>query len=188
MVALVRWGVAIVIAALAACSHTPGGEATIDAPGGSGSIDAPLIDAGVDAGPCGMRTDRRGKTSRTIQAAGATRTYIIYLPVNDDPHTPVPLVYVFHGYLMSGEDMYDFTGYPALADTDHIALAFPDGESGPDSVAAPWNVGSDVCPATAGLEPPASNRRARPATTSRSSTRCAPTSKPINASTPIMYS
>ena len=122
-----------------------GGGRDASATGDAGSGSASSI--------CGTRTDRRGKTSRTIEAAGLSRTYIVYLPTAIDPATPIPLVYVFHGYTMSGENMYDITGYPALADADQVALAFPDGQGGPNSALAPWNVGSNVCPAD-GIPPP----------------------------------
>jgi polyhydroxybutyrate depolymerase len=90
----------------------------------------------------------RGMTSRSVVVGGKTRTYIIYLPASADPTTPMPFVYVFHGYLMSGQDMYDITQYTAIADAEGIGLAFPDGEGGPDSLEAPWNVenaGQTVC-------------------------------------------
>jgi len=60
----------------------------------------------------------------------------------------MPFVLVFHGYTMSGDEMYDITQYAALADSEGIALVFPDGEGGPDSLASPWNVknaGQTVC-------------------------------------------
>jgi polyhydroxybutyrate depolymerase len=63
-------------------------------------------------------------------------------------------VFVHHGYTMSGQNMYDITGYPALADREHVAVAFPDGQGGAASLTAPWNVGLNVCPAD-GVQPPA---------------------------------
>jgi polyhydroxybutyrate depolymerase len=135
--------------ALAACGNAPNGGPVDASP-----IDTSKpIDAAPDAGPCGMRAGMRGKTSRTVHIASLDRTYVVYLPPNDDPHTPVPLVYVHHGYTMSGQIMYDITGYPALADTEHIALAFPDGQGNP-ATDAPWNVGTDVCNAIGGFQPP----------------------------------
>jgi polyhydroxybutyrate depolymerase len=71
----------------------------------------------------------------------------MYLPQSLDPATRVPLVYVFHGATMSGQEMYDVTQYAAIADREGIALVFPDGEGGPGSL-APWNVenpGETVC-------------------------------------------
>ena len=65
----------------------------------------------------------------------------------------MPLVIVHHGYTMSGELMHDITDYQAIADAEGVALAFPDGQAGPNSLGAPWNVGANVCPADA-LPPP----------------------------------
>jgi polyhydroxybutyrate depolymerase len=84
---------------------------------------------------------------------GANRTYLIYLPPTLDPTKPVPFVFVAHGYTMSGQAMHDITGYTALADTEGFGVAFPDGESGPNSLGPPWNVGQNVCPSTLGAPP-----------------------------------
>lgn len=70
----------------------------------------------------------RGKTSRTIVAGGLTRTYQLYLRPGD-PQTPMPLVFVHHGYTMSGQQMFDITGYKQLADDEKIAVVFPDGQA-----------------------------------------------------------
>jgi polyhydroxybutyrate depolymerase len=85
----------------------------------------------------------RGKTSRTVKVGTASRTYVAYLPQSLSPTKPVPFVYVFHGYTMSGEQMYDITQYATLADSEGIAVVFPDGQTGD-----PWNVsdnGAAVC-------------------------------------------
>jgi polyhydroxybutyrate depolymerase len=132
----------LIITALVACS-APHHAAVTDGP--TSSLDAAST---IDAGPCGMRSGMRGMTNRTAQVAGLTRTYIIYLPTAFDPAKPLPLVFVFHGYTMSGQEMFDITQYAALADSEGIALAFPDGEGGPDSLVDPWNVenpGQTVC-------------------------------------------
>jgi polyhydroxybutyrate depolymerase len=93
----------------------------------------------------GKKPTRRGLTSRSLTVSGASRTYLVYLPQAGDPNKPVPLVYVHHGYTMSGQAMVDITGYAALADQEGIAVVFPDGEAGPNALGAPWNVGSNVC-------------------------------------------
>src|ERR1041385_8850872 len=114
---------------VAACGSSPGPAAALD-----GAADTPgLADATPDAAACGLRTGLRGKTSRMLHVANLARTYIVYLPTAVDPTTPIPLVYVHHGYTMSGDAMFSATGYPALADSEHIALVFPDGQSGPNS-------------------------------------------------------
>lgn len=136
-----RWLACLV---LAGCGHEVA-PVTPDAH----DVDAAAIQP--DAGTCGIRSGQRGKTERTIRAGGIDRTYIVYLPSGADPAKPIPLVYVHHGYSMSAQAMFDITGYTALADTEHIALAFPDGQAGPDTFAPPWNVGTGICPASSGV-------------------------------------
>ena len=104
-------------------------------------------DAGSSA-TCGLRSGKRGLSSRSVSAGGTTRTYLAYLPPSLDPSKAAPFVFVFHGYLMSGQKMFDITHYSEIADTDGVAIVFPDGESGPNSILPPWNVessGETVC-------------------------------------------
>ncbi len=141
--------VAIAALALAACN-----SAAKQAGNGQDAAGSDATNA-TDGTPiaCGTRGGMRGKTMRTVTAAGLTRTYLVYLPAELDPKEHVPLVIVAHGYTMSGRAMYDITQYAALADAEHIAVAFPDGQNGPDSFGAPWNVGANVCPSTSGATP-----------------------------------
>jgi len=128
-----------------------------------GSPTAPAADDGddapadsivpPDAGACGLRGGQRGYTTRTATVAGLDRSYHVYLPASASPDTPLPLVIVFHGYTMSGDKMHDITDYTAIADAEGVALAFPDGQGGPDTLGAPWNVGAGVCPSFAGSPP-----------------------------------
>lgn len=140
--------------ATVACGHSPGttngdddDQPTIDATASDGhvAIDAPAS--------CGLRTGMRGKTNRTLMVDSLNRTYIVYLPAQVSPSEHIPLVFVHHGYTMSGQNMYDITGYPALADREHVAVAFPDGQGGPSNLTAPWNVGSNVCNSVSGPPP-----------------------------------
>jgi polyhydroxybutyrate depolymerase len=145
-------GLAVVVA-LGAC-HSPSPATT-----GGDDDDVMMIDAAIDApppytGPCGTRGGMRGKTNRKVNVGGVDRTYIVYLP-DVDPKTPIPFVGVFHGYTMSGQNMYDSTEYAQLADSEHIAVVFPDGQAGPGSLGAPWNVGTNVCPSLVGPPPDA---------------------------------
>jgi poly(3-hydroxybutyrate) depolymerase len=100
-----------------------------------------------DAGPCGLRTGMRGKTSRTLTVNGTTRTYIAYLPATATATTPAPFVFVTHGALMDAADMFDVTVYSAIADSDGVAVAFLDGQNTNSSTGAvtldPWNVSDD---------------------------------------------
>lgn len=138
----------VLICALAVgCSSSPSMTTSDDAP-----IDA-APDVAPDAGPCGLRTSMRGKTNREVTIDGLKRTYIVYVPTDGDAKAPMPLVFVHHGYTMSGQLMFDITKYAALADAEGIALAFPDGQGGPNTAKAPWNVGSGICPSYAGTPP-----------------------------------
>ncbi len=141
---------ALLLVASACGSSSTGGLATGDAASSHDGTIAVIPDA---APTCGTRSGMRGKTSRTLHVASLDRTYLVYLPADLDPATPVPLVFVHHGYTMSGQNMFDITGYPALADREHIAVAFPDGQAGPNSAGAPWHIGANVCPAD-GVAPP----------------------------------
>jgi polyhydroxybutyrate depolymerase len=132
---------------LAACHSAAKPAAHDDAPGA-------IADATADASTCGQRAGARGLTHRTMMLGGLQRTYSVYLPLGVAPTAPAPLVFVFHGYSMSGQEMYDVTDWTSIADGNGVALAFPDGESGPNSLNAPWNVGSNVCPAAASVAPP----------------------------------
>ena len=101
--------------------------------------------AGTGAGAdCGARSGMRGKTSRSVMVSGSKRTFIAYLPEMADPATPLPFVYVFHGANQTGQNLYDMTEYAKLADSEGIAVVFPDGQgvssaTGLSSL-TPWNV------------------------------------------------
>jgi len=139
-----RPAVLALVFTLGACGSSPGGGD--DAPGG----DAPVP---PDAGPCGVRGGMRGLSSREVVIDGLERTYLVYLPPAAAPKAPLPLVFVHHGYTMSGRNMFDVTEYAALADAEGIAVVFPDGQGGPNTNLAPWNVGTGVCPSLIGPPP-----------------------------------
>ena len=97
-----------------------------------------------DAGVCGARTGMRGKTTRTLMVDGKSRTYVAYLPPAASPATALPFVYVFHGANQNGSEMFDITQYSTLADSEGVAVVFPDGQ-GTSSITSvnsltPWNV------------------------------------------------
>src|SRR5690242_5776003 len=88
---------------VAACGSPPGPAAAVDAAAADATV---LADATPDSATCGVRSGMRGKTSRMLHVANLDRTYIVYLPAGVDPKTPIPLVYVHHGYTMSGDSMF----------------------------------------------------------------------------------
>jgi poly(3-hydroxybutyrate) depolymerase len=116
--------------------------------GGSGSSGG----GGGDAGACGTRTGMRGQTTRSLMVGSTTRTYVAYLPQSASATTPLPFVYVFHGANQTGAELYTMTEYSTLADSDGIAVVFPDGQGASSvtgtGVLEPWNVsdnGAAVC-------------------------------------------
>jgi polyhydroxybutyrate depolymerase len=127
-------------------TNTEPGDAAVrtDDGGASGTSDDAGANGDAGASACvGRPGVLKGKTDRTVKAAGVSRTYVLYEPEGIDPNAPVPLVLVFHGMMMSGQEMFDITEYSALADSEKFVVAFPNGE--PLSV-GPWNVGKKVCP------------------------------------------
>lgn len=106
----------------------------------------------ASSSPCATRSGMRGKTTRTLTVGGTQRTYVAYLPQALDANDAAPLVLVFHGAAMNGEEMYEITGYSGLADTAKFAVAFADGQDTNSSTGAstldPWSVsddGAQVC-------------------------------------------
>ena len=118
---------AAIVLAVAGCGSSGGGSGA--SASGSGSEGDASVSASSDSGSCGTRTSMRGKTSRTVKVGTASRTYIAYLPPKFSPTKPLPFVYVFHGATMTGAQMYDITQYATLADSEGIAVVFPDGQA-----------------------------------------------------------
>jgi polyhydroxybutyrate depolymerase len=76
------------------------------ATGGSGG-------GGGPSSGCGKTTAKPNrKTQQTMDIGGTTRYYLLNVPSNADPSTPLPLVFALHGYDMNNValvDLYDFT-------------------------------------------------------------------------------
>lgn len=139
------WLVTVVVASASACGDD----------GAAGPVDASRPDAPPDALACGTRGGSRGLSSREMMLDGLRRTYLVYLPPGGNPEAGMPLVFVHHGFTMSGQIMFEATDYKTLADREGIAVAFPDGQGGPNSSSAPWSVGvaRELCPSYFGAPP-----------------------------------
>jgi polyhydroxybutyrate depolymerase len=85
-------------------------------------------------------------------AAGLTRSFIYYAPATLDANKPAPLVFVPHGYTMNADQMFDITGYAAIADREGFVVIFPNGQAG-GLIDGPWNVGAPDCSSSLGLLP-----------------------------------
>ncbi len=100
-------------------SPTPAPTATPTAPAvrGTPGCGQPLA-AGLRAGET---------TSRTLQSAGRTRTYLVHVPKGYDPARPIPLVLNFHGLGSNGAQQHVYGGWVPLADREGFVVASPNG-------------------------------------------------------------
>lgn len=88
--------------------------------------------------PCTGKMGGSGDVSRVWNDVAQ---YITHYPSGLDPNTPVPLVFVAHGFTMSGAVMQTLTNFDAVADRDKFVVVYPDGDGG----AFPWDVGVGAC-------------------------------------------
>jgi polyhydroxybutyrate depolymerase len=75
----------------------------------------------------------KGLHGRTLEVAGVSRQYLLYVPRTIQ--RPAPLVLAFHGLHQSAAWMASRTGLVAAAERAHVVLALPDGLHGA------WNDG-----------------------------------------------
>lgn len=131
----------------------PGGNASSASVSGSGGNGGSTLGGSSSSGSSpsvvsscsGKAGALRGKSNQMLTAGGLPRTFVHYAPANLNPNQPVPVVIAAHGWLQSGQAMYDLTQYQNVADREGFVLMYPDGE--PASV-GPWNVGEGACPST----------------------------------------
>lgn len=140
-----------------------GADENEDAPGAAGAAAANAGSGSVAGSPAGtwpassgVCTNKpgslRGKSAQMLMAARLARSFIYYAPVTLDANTPAPLVIVPHGYTMNAEQMFDVTGYAAIADREGFVVIFPNGQTG-GILDGPWNVGAPDCSSSLGLLP-----------------------------------
>jgi polyhydroxybutyrate depolymerase len=66
---------------------------------------------------------------------GINRTWIVYLPVDFNQNESLPLIVALHGLTQNGQEIMQFSGFNAIADTGRFVVVYPDG------VNNSWNVG-----------------------------------------------
>ncbi|MBN1653805.1 MAG: DUF4215 domain-containing protein [Deltaproteobacteria bacterium] len=99
-----------------------------------GSNNEQKADSGIEEEECGAGGPLApGTYERTV---ADDRVFQLYVPKKLNTSRKVPLVFVHHGFTMSGEMMMRLTSWTQIADEEGIVVAFPDGGG-----AAPWNVG-----------------------------------------------
>jgi polyhydroxybutyrate depolymerase len=111
----------------------------------------PASAGSTGTGACSGKPGKQGNDSRVWDKEGAQ--YIVHFPPDLDPNQPVPLVFVAHGFTMSGAVMQSITGFDKIADTDHFVVVYPDGDGG----ATPWNVGAGSCAPGSVVDAPAAD-------------------------------
>ncbi|HEU5040879.1 MAG TPA: PHB depolymerase family esterase [Gemmatimonadales bacterium] len=81
----------------------------------------------VTLGPPLAAQTAGGEQRRSLEAGGARRSYLLYLPSSYQRGRPLPLVLVFHGAGGRGSGMARHTGFSRLAEQEGFAVAYPDG-------------------------------------------------------------
>lgn len=117
---------------------TGGMTGGVGATGGDGAVGGMTGGSKPPSGPCTGKPGGTGDVSRTWNNVAQ---YITHYPAGLDPNTPVPLVFVAHGFTMSGAAMQSLTDFDAVADRDKFVVVYPDGDGG----AFPWDVGVGAC-------------------------------------------
>lgn len=105
----------------------PGSEAPDPTPPDTGTS-PPAGCTGLTLGP--------GDSWVEMQFADQRRSVHLHVPPGYDGHTPVGLLFLFHGYFGHWTEMRDGTGIEARSDTDGFLVAYPEGMD--DT----WNAGT----------------------------------------------
>jgi polyhydroxybutyrate depolymerase len=119
------------------------GDGGMAGSGGMGAVGG-IAGSGGDAGASGTGgapscTGKPGVAGNATRSAAGTQ-YIVHGPAGLDGNTAVPLVFIAHGWTMSGALMQSITGYDAVADREKFIVVYPNGQGG-----NPWNVGNGAC-------------------------------------------
>jgi polyhydroxybutyrate depolymerase len=70
----------------------------------------------------------------------SNRTFLVHVPPEYHPKTPLPLVVVVHGAFSTGSQTEIETGFSTLADSEHFLVAYPEG-IGIFGLFQHWNAG-----------------------------------------------
>jgi len=80
------------------------------------------------------------RVSTSITYNIANRTYLLHVPPDYNPTTPLPLVVVLHGAFSTGKQTEMETGFSDLADRERFLVAYPEG-IGIFGLLQHWNAG-----------------------------------------------
>ena len=76
---------------------------------------------------------------RTIHYDGLEREYFIYVPENYTGDEPIPLLFSYHGYTATAEQLMDYVDFFSIADKEGFMLVYPQGSLLAGNTH--WNVG-----------------------------------------------
>ncbi len=80
----------------------------------------------------------------TIQHNGLTRNHLTYVPGSYDGTTPLPLVFVLHGFTQSNTAIMNVTGFNAVAETNGFIAVYPNGVNNGWNTSSPFPGGSSA--------------------------------------------
>jgi len=99
---------------------------------------------------CGQSTPTRispsspvieaGDVTRSLTFDGKERSYLLHIPPGIDPDHATPVVLIFHGFGLSGEEMVRISGFNEQADAEGFFAVYPEGSGSTPA----WN-GGDCC-------------------------------------------
>ena len=89
---------------------------------------AASVPARPSSGCKAARPPERGERfDRSIEVGGVERRYVLDVPTEPDPGTPLPLLLDFHGLGHSGAGVWRVSGFRALARRTPFVTAYPEG-------------------------------------------------------------
>jgi len=84
----------------------------------------------------------QAQVTGTIQHNGITRNHITYAPSGYNGSTPVPLLFVLHGFTQSNTSIMNTTGFNAIAETNGFIAVYPNGVNNGWNTSSPFPGGS----------------------------------------------
>ncbi|WP_219843830.1 alpha/beta hydrolase family esterase [Aureicoccus marinus] len=69
----------------------------------------------------------KGKEIKQLVVNGTTREYIVYVPENYSPTTPLPVLLSFHGLSSNMEFNYGYTKFNEIAEEENFIVVHPNG-------------------------------------------------------------
>jgi polyhydroxybutyrate depolymerase len=81
-----------------------------------------------------------GDSERTVDVDGGERSYLLHVPPDIDDQAPVPVMFFFHGWEDTPENMRGITDFNPIADANGFLVVYPRG-SGTSNNDLSWNAG-----------------------------------------------